>query len=345
VYQYVRRTAVPVRWRDSQSAYRFHRVRETLREIASEPEGQSDWQPHVLVFTHGLERRARVLRLASWISGGSGLVTAAILAEGEGSSEQTLKRCAQLEAELHAEIEELHLDIYPLAVAAPDLRVAMSTVLQAWGVGPIRSNTILVNWIVDDGTSSAARLWYGRMLKGAVRLKQHVVVLDTDEASWDRLAGIAPGERRIDVWWFDDESSHLMLLFAHLMTRTSDWEDAEIRVLAPAAAEDSERTHRELARRIDEARIDAAVEVVSDPQIDDVVARSRDAALVYIPLRVVGMQLQDAFEWGISTVLARLPIVALVAAAQDVQLAEDDEPAVASEPPDPKAAGAHDTDA
>jgi len=324
VYQYLNRTAVPVRWRDSRRAYRFRRVKLGLREIASEAEGPSDWQPHVLVFTEGLERRARVLRFASWITGGSGLVTATSLVEGEGASKQVLDRCEEIEAELREEIEEQELDIYALAVGAPDLRSAMTTLVQAWGVGPIRSNTVLLNWMAPNAgdASAAAELWYGRMVAGAVRLKQHVIVLDTDESAWERLAEILPPARRIDVWWFDDESSRLALLLAHLMTRTEEWEDATICVLAPASDEAAKRSRSALERRLDEVRIDAVTEIVPEPQIGDVVEHSRDAALVFVPLRVEGMRLADAFGFGIEVLLEPLPIVALIAASQDVQLSE-----------------------
>ncbi len=337
VYQYVNRTAIPVHWRDNRTAYRFHRVKTGLREIASTAPGTSDWQPHVLVFTHGIERRLRVLRFAAWITGGSGLVTATILVEGEGTSAQTRRRCQELEAELREEIEEQKLDIYPLAVGAADLRSAMATLLQAWGVGPIRSNTVLLNWIVadDEETGASAHLWYGRLLGGAIRLKQHVVVLDTDEASWSHLAGISPKDRRIDVWWFDDESSRLILLLAHLMTRTAEWEDATIRVLAPSSAESAERTRAQLGKRLEEIRIDAVVETVPDPELEDVLERSRDAAVVYIPLRIEGMRLADAFGWGIDLVLARLPVVTLVAAAEDVRLSEEAEGPETPTPPRP----------
>lgn len=251
VYQFLNRTTIPVRWRDSRRAFRFHRVKQGLREIASEKPGQSDWQPHVLAFTQGLERRSRVLLFASWITGGSGLVTAASLVEGEGTSEQTQKRCDKVQTELREEIEELGLDIYALAVGATDLREAMTTLVQAWGVGPIRSNTVLMNWVSneDSESGSSAALWYGRMLAGTVRLKNNVIVLDTHETAWVRLGEIAPADRRIDVWWFDDESSRLTLLLAHLMTRTQSWEDATIRILAAPSPEESiERTRSTLTR-------------------------------------------------------------------------------------------------
>lgn len=334
IYQYVKRTGIPARWQNSRRAYRFRRVKDGLREIAAEPEGPSDWQPQVLVFTQGVERRSRVLRFASWITGGSGLVTGATLLEGEATSDQARGRREEIEAELREEIEEHELDIYPLAVVAPELRTALTTLLQTWGVGPIRSNTVLLNWFSGEEAEAraSAELWYGQLLKVAVRLGQHVVVLDTDETAWARLEELAPGQRRIDVWWFDDESSRLMVLLAHLTTRTDEWDDARLRVLTPASSATAKRVRSQLTQRLEEYRIDAAVEVVPDLDLDDVGAFSRDAAMVFMPLRIEGMQLADAFGLGISSLLAKLPIVALVAAAQDVRLSGEPEPTIEGKP-------------
>ena len=127
VYQYVRRTAVPAQWRDSRRAYRFRRVKDGLREIDTEPEGSADWQPHILVFTGGEKRRDRVLRFASWISGGSGMITAVHLLEGEGASETVRKLREEAEADLREEIRERELEVYPLVVGAADLRIGATT--------------------------------------------------------------------------------------------------------------------------------------------------------------------------------------------------------------------------
>jgi hypothetical protein len=151
-----------------------------------------------------------------------------------------------------------------------------------------------------------------------------VIVFDSDGADWERLPEIPLPERRIDVWWFEDESSRLALLLAHLMTRTEQWEDATIRVLAPATEEKAGRLAADLEKRIDDVRIDAESEVVVDPRLEDVVARSGDAALVLVPLRVEGMRLSDAFGFGIDELLPKLPIVALIAASQDVRLSESE---------------------
>ena len=135
VYHYLRRTAIPVRWHDNQHAYRFRRVKDGLRELTEHAEGSSDWQPHILAFTETVERRERVLRVASWIAGGSGLITAVQLVEGDGASAAVRQQCLEAERALRSELDATSLDAFPLVVAAPDLRTATLTLLQSWGVG------------------------------------------------------------------------------------------------------------------------------------------------------------------------------------------------------------------
>ncbi len=332
VHQYLRRTAVPARWRDSRRAWRLRQVREGLREIARQEEQPGEWQPHILVFTESAERRPRVLQFASWISGGAGMVTAVQLIEGESGSEKSRAACAQAEQALRAEIEEHELDAYALAVAASDLRAGLSSVVQGWGAGPIRSNLVVVNWLGNgSGNAGSAALWYARTLGRALLLGRSVVVLETDEADWQQLGEIANEERRIDVWWSDDESSRLCLLMAYLVTRHERWDEATLRVLVGTASGSEARAAAGVEHRLEESRIEAEVLAVADPQLEEVASLCRDAALVFLPLRIRGMRLEDPFGFGLDALLARLPLVALAAAAEDVQLADEEpEPAAAA---------------
>ena len=327
-YQYLRWTAVPPRWRDSRRAYRYRKVKDGLQELADQEESLVDWQPQILLFTDTGTRRSRVLRLASWISGGAGLITAVQLIEGDSGLAGVRAERAEAEAQLRAELDKDGLDAFPLVVAAPDLAAASMTLLQAWGVGPIRANTVALNWHERHATGSALR--YGRLLQRAIRLEQNVVVFDAGETDWVRLEDTKPGQRRIDVWWFEDDSSRLALLFAYLMTRDDDWDDAAIRVLAPAPAGAEQKVTANLAYRLEERRIEATIDPVVDADIAAMTERSRDASVVFLPLRVEGMQLLDPFGDPVETMLGNLPLVTLVAAAQDIQLRTDDE-----DPPPP----------
>ncbi len=84
-----------------------------------------------------------------------------------------------------------------------------------------------------------------------------------------------------------------------------------------------------LAYRLEERRIEATVVTVVDADVAGVTERSRDASIVFLPLRVEGMRLLDPFGGPVETMLANLPLVTLVAAAQDIRLRTEDE----DEPP------------
>lgn len=198
--------------------------------------------------------------------------------------------------------------------------------VQAWGIGPVRSNTVLLDWLGDDGGERPASeaLHYGLLLRSAIRLGQNVVVLHAERAEWERMAAQAGEERRIDVWWWGGDSSRLALLFAYLMTRTEPWSDARIQLLAPAAAGQEQKVEANLRHRIAELRIEAAVTALRDDP-DELVARSRTATLVLQPLRLAGMRVSDGFGRPCDAVLPALPVTALVAAAGDVELGESED--------------------
>lgn len=325
VHQFLARTQVPMHWRDSLRAYRFRRVKDGLAEIAAQPEGPRDWQPHVLAFTESKERRGRTLEFASRISGGSGMVTAVQIIEGEGAFESARVRRAEAEQALRQELAEGGVDAFPLVVAAQDLRQAAATLVQSWGIGPIHANTVLLNWYEGFQENSTASLWYSRLLGGTIALERNLVVLHSEQEAWDRTVARPQEDRRIDVWWWDDPSSRLALLFAYLMKRTETWDQAELHLLAPASQKNEERVRKGVEHRLEEIRIDAEVEVVVDADADAMVSRSADADVVFLPFRVQGMQVLDPFGEPAAALLAKLPLVAMVAAGENIRLREREE--------------------
>ncbi len=327
LYHYLRQSAAPASWHDSRRAYRLKRIKDGLRDLSADVEGPTDWQPHVLVFTETAERRERLLRVASWVTGGSGILTAVQLIEGDGASPSVKKSAAAAEAELRQELDDQAVDAFPLVVAAPDLRMGATTLLQSWGVGPIRSNTVLLNWYDSQASSEqpTLSLWYARLLQRAARLGQHVVVLDADEADWETLRAAPSEGRRIDVWWFDGDSSRLALLFAYLMTRTDDWFDTNIQVVAPSPADTAQKTEASLRRRLEELRIDAAVRIVAAEEGPAMYRQSADADFVLLPLRLEGMHTLHPSGGPVHELFDTLPVVAMVAASGDVKLTPDDD--------------------
>lgn len=331
IYQYLKRTAGPARWADSRRSYHFQRIRENLLAAATEPEHPRDWRPQLLAFSHDSPRRERLLRFSTWLEGGSGLTTVVQILEGEGLKMLKLKE--EAEEELRKSIAQYGLKAFPLVVAAPNLQVGIHTLVQAFGIGPLRANTVLLNWLeqTPKGILGLGELRYARNLREAFRFGCNIVVLDAKEDKWAALDTLSPSERRIDVWWWGDASSRLMLLLAYLMTRSEDWDGAKIRVLAASHERASEETIEGLQRTLQEVRIEADPEIIKGASGNTIAEKSADAALVFLPFRLRGNQLLGPFDNHLDELILRLPIVALALAAEDIDLDAEPEEGEAGE--------------
>ncbi len=320
IYHYLKRTSGPARWADSQRSYHLQQVREHLFAAAAEPEHPRNWRPVVLLFSEDANRRTPLLDFASWVQGSSGFSTVVRLLEGKGV--QMLKQKEATESELQKSVQQNGISAFSLVLVAPDLSVGIHSLVQAFGIGPLRANTILLNWMeqLPPDSSEAHKEPYGRNLRTAFRLGRNIVILDAKPEIWEGLEFISPKERRIDIWWWGDATSELMLLFAYLMTRSDKWAEATIRILAACSEEDSRQTIEKIRKRLDDVRIEATPEAVTEPTAATFSERSMDASLVFLPFRLKGNQPLDPFGGFLEALLPRLPSVALVLAAEDIDL-------------------------
>ena len=331
LYQYLKRTSGPARWADSRRSYHLQRIRKNLLAAAEEPEHPRDWRPQLLVFSHDAHRRERLLQFAEWLESDTGFATVVRILEGEGP--QMLKLREEAENELRRDVVNYGSEAFPLVIVAPSLIQGIHTLVQAYGIGPLKVNTILLNWFRRERPQRLGirEILYGRRIKTAFRLGCNIIVLKTNEEEWEGLQTIPTQERRIDVWWWDDASSHLMLLLAHLATRTKAWGEARIRVLAPSVDHPTEETMAEFRRKLEEVRIEAEPEIVFNANMSNIIAYSQNASLVFLPFRLKGNQPLDPFDNPVEQILSDLPTTALVLAAEDIVLESEPDTGIASE--------------
>jgi len=331
IFQYLRRTAGPSRWADSRRSHHLQLIREHLLAAAAEPEHARYWRPQILAFSDNPQRRSQLLRFSSWIEGGSGLTSAIKILEGEGLKMRKLKE--EAEAQLQRDIQKDDAHAFPLVVTAPNLEIGLQTVIQAYGIGSLKANTILLNWL---GRSPAKILGLddrevGRNLRAAHHYGCNIVILDVKLDKWNALEEPIGQDRCIDVWWWGDATSRLMLLFAYLMTRNEKWRDAKIRLLAVADGNEDGQTIESLEEMLEEVRIEATPELVKDVDPDTLAEYSADASLAFLPFRIRDNQVLDPFGNSMENTLFLLPVTAMVLAAEDVELDAEPEEGKAGE--------------
>ncbi len=320
VYQYLKRTAGPSRWADSSRSHHLQQVRQHLFAAEEDPEHARDWRPHLLVFTRDADHRAPLLAFASWIEGGSGFTEAVQIIEGEGRGAWKKRKAAH--EELVQTIASSHYDMFPLTVIAPDFVHAMGVLLQSSGIGPLRPNTVIFNWRAEaeKSLSSIGSYTYTKNLNLVFRQGKNLVILRMGVESLNQLASESSENRRIDIWWQGNATSRLMLLFAHLMSRNEPWKKASLRVLTKSEASGVEAEKEKIYKIMEDIRIDASAEIVEDFDAETIVAQSADAAFVFLPMAIEQNHIVDPTGKSFERSLPRLPGVALVMAAEDIDL-------------------------
>jgi len=320
IFQYLRLKGSAARWADSRRAFHLKQVRENLLAASREVEHPRDWRPHILAFSDSPARRTRLLRFASWVEGGSGLTTVVRVLEGEGVRMLKLREAAI--DELTKELKQYGSNAFPMVIAAPSFEAALPVVVQAAGIGPISSNTVLANWI--EGQSGIASEWasnrFGRRLRTAFRLGSNLLILHAAQHEWESLEKLPAAARVIDIWWQADKTGQMMVLLAYLMTRSEDWSNATIRVLVPANIDGAEAHLEEAKAMLSAARIDAETEVVVDADSRSIVTHSASASIVFIQFGIREGRIVDPFRNDVSEILPELPMVVMSMAAQDVDL-------------------------
>lgn len=341
VYHYVRLRAVPARWADSRRSFHLQRVRGHLLAADAEPVRARDWRPQLLVFSDDRERRARLLQFAQWVEGGAGLVSVVRVLETHGP--QAIDQRARAEEELREELKGSGSAAFPLVVSTGDLDEAIGIIVQSAGIGPLRANTAVVNWMRDSTLlRSLATARFGGNLRTAFRLGCNLLMLDAEDAEWRALDAQPPAQRRIDIWWSPGATGDLMLLLAHLMQRSENWDGAVLRVLAvPPQPQEAAALGQSIEEHLREVRINAKVELTEPGEPRALYALSQDASLVFAPFSIHGGRFYDGHGSEIDARLKQLPVTVLVLAAQDVALESDpDQPAEGKQPTPPHNAGA-----
>jgi amino acid transporter len=326
ILQYLKVKGSAARWADSRRSFYLKQVRENLLAASREVEHARDWRPHILAFSDSPVRRAGLLRFTSWVEGGSGLTTVVRVLEGEGVRMLKLREAAI--EELTKELKKYESNAFPMVIAAPSFEAALPVVVQAAGTGPISINTVLANWF--DGQSGLVNEWasnrYGRRLRTAFRLGSNLLILNAEQAEWERLDAVSSSDRVIDIWWRADKTGQMMVLLAYLMTRSDEWRDATIRVLVPVDQTDADTHLKEVKAILTAARIEADTALVVDANSESIVAQSSNASIVFLQFAIRDGRIADPFGNDVSQILPRLPMVVMSMAAQDVDLdAQPDE--------------------
>lgn len=272
LYFWLKRRGLRTAWGDAREGIWRAMVRWGLLNVRSTH--AKNWRPNFLVLAGSPAKRWYLIDLANAISHDRGILSIATILPEPATAE----RKAQLANTIRDHLEERSVEALVRVVCAPSPYVGAAILVEAYGLGNLVPNTVLLG----DGATTGDPVEYAEMVARIHRAHRSIVVVRADQHR-----GFA-SRRVIDVWLQALRGNgSLMLTLAHLLATSLEWRYAIIRVRIVVANPDGAAEARSNLRTIIEStRIDAAVDVVigTGNAIDVIAGASTDADLTLIGL-------------------------------------------------------------
>ena len=273
-----------------------------------------NWRPHLLVLTGAPMKRWHLVELATSFAQNRGILTVATVL---GSKNVTLDRKLALEAGIRDFLSKRGIEALARVVSARDPFVGSEHLVEAYGLGTLVPNTILLG----DTKEAHHQARYCRMVEKFYFSKRNVLIVRDDEERGFR------NRRVIDLWWGGLQGNGaLMLILAYLLQNSMEWRDAEVRLKMVVPNEEAAREARKnLAAMAERTRTGAKPIVLASegrPFFDLLQESSKDADLV---LMGIARPKPGKFEKYYSELRERtegLPTTIFVLAAEEIAFRE-----------------------
>ncbi|MBQ2592086.1 MAG: hypothetical protein II567_02235, partial [Candidatus Riflebacteria bacterium] len=121
--------------------------------------------------------------------------------------------------------------------------------------------------------------------------------------------------KRIDLWWRGHENGPLMMLLAHLLMHSNEYSDSRLYVKRVVRNnEDIKDAENELKQLIDEARMEAEIEVVeSEASFAETLHKhSSEACCIFLGFELPDNENKDKWQESYKKMLSGMPTTILV---------------------------------
>jgi len=278
-------------------------------------EDTKNWRPHILVLSGATTKHWSSIELADAFTHNRGLITVAtILPIGS----RNLAQQTQLQATIRDYLERRNVQALVRVFMASDPFVGAQRLIEAYGLGSLVPNTILLG----DNESPERRSGYCESIAAIHACGRSIVILRENR---DRGFG---ARRRIDVWWGGLKANgSLMLLLAYLLRTEIDWREATINLKLVVKDQNAARSAQSnLARAIADLRIEAQPQVlVADGRSFHQILHdsSEKADLIFLGMAVPG-DTQDYIQYyeNLQNMAKGLPTTLFVLAAPNFAFEE-----------------------
>lgn len=313
IYVWLERRELQTAWGDVRQGVWMALTRVGLFNIRDGADAKN-WRPHMLVLSGAPTNRWHLIEFANALTHNRALLSVASIVTTEGISGE---RQQAMTVAMREYLEERGVQAFCRVMNAPDVFTGMETLVEAYGLGSLVPNTI----VLGDNKTLAVR---GRFSETLLRInsarRNLLIVRENAELGFGK-------RQRIDLWWGGLKGNGgLMMTLAYLLKTDLAWRDAELRVkmVVPdeAGAKDAKNN---LSALLAGFRTGATAEVLTGNFTELLKTSSTGADIVFLGMREPGADDAAAYADYYSSLLSRtegLPTTVLVLAAEALEFSE-----------------------
>lgn len=309
IYIWLQRRELESEWGDVRTGLWMALVRAGLVRLRAEPDPKN-WRPHLLVLSGDPTQRWHLIELAYAFTQDRALLTVSTVAPEATSSPQTR---TEREAAIRAYLEDRGIISMVRVIAAPTPFIGTERLLEAYGLGVLVPNTIVMGASVQAHYRSA----YCDLIASIHRAQRNAAVLH-----YNPKRGFG-NRARIDIWWGGlHQNGALMMILALLLQRSRSWRYVTVHVkMVIPSAEDQAQAQYNLTRLLSRIRMEVVPEIVpSEGRSFDTIlqAASADADLVFLGMADPTDASFEAYYARLQQRIEGLPTTMLVLAGEDL---------------------------
>lgn len=285
IYALLERRSIEQTWGDMRTGIWFFLARFALLKLEGAKDADRFWRPNIMVFSGNPETRKHLVKFASWLGKGEGIITLFHILEGKPEllKEERKRIYKNLKDFIRkwkipalAEVEILHSFDRELPIVA-----------QAHGLGKLSSNTALFGF--PSRVERAEKIM--EIVRELCVLEKDSLILKYDEKWNYGDFGI------IDIWSMGEENRYMMIFLASILTLNFDWQDSMVRIFVP-----DEKSREETQEILKKLKFRAYVYVFSgENYMEKMKESSRIASLVITDM--VDIEKMFAISSAVRTVL------------------------------------------
>ncbi|RLD37257.1 MAG: hypothetical protein DRI74_07225 [Bacteroidetes bacterium] len=193
-------------------------ARSSLNKISQNPLNENNWEPNIILFSGGTNKRTHLLDLGSNFVGSHGFLSNFDLILKEDSRFLFSKKGQNITSQS----SKKYPGVFTRQQSVNDIYNGIEMVAQTYGFSGIEPNTVMMGW----ARHSKEPIRFIQSINNLVAFDMNILLVD-----YDNKRGFGK-RKKIDVWWRGGSSNgNLALYLSKFLISSEDWMGAQIRLI------------------------------------------------------------------------------------------------------------------